>query len=51
MTNKVNIDCSSIPSIEGKLIGITFVPLVEEFYKNPKNVKAFEEWKAKKQEA
>lgn len=43
---KIEIDYDSIPEIVWRDIGRTFLDLVEKFYEDPDNMKAFEEWRA-----
>lgn len=48
---KIEIDYNSIPEFVGRDIGRTFLELAEKFYEDPENVKAFEEWMAKRRQA
>ncbi len=49
MKEKGVIDVSRISKTDQKLIARRFLPLVEEFFKDPKNQVEFEEWKQKRQ--
>lgn len=40
------IDLELISEGEQRKIAKRLLPLIEDFYKNPENKKAFEEWKA-----
>ena len=44
------INTSEIPAVERRSLGGTFFKAIERFYSDPKNLRAFEEWK-KSQEA
>lgn len=46
---EIKIDYNSIPECIGRDLGRTFYKLVTDFYKDPENTKAFEEWKAKEE--
>lgn len=50
MMNKIEINFNEIPDCIGRDIGRTFYELVTEFYKDPKNVEAFEKWNAEREE-
>lgn len=41
----VKIHTEAIPKIETRLLCGTFLEAIKEFYKDPKNIAAFEEWK------
>lgn len=41
----VQIDISLIDKADVRAIGATFTEAVKRFYEDPKNLKAFEEWK------
>lgn len=46
----IEFDFAAIPECVAKDLGKTFYEMVTEFYKDPANVKAYEEWKAKREE-
>ena len=46
----VRIDPNLIPSVEKTLLCATFLEAVILFYQDPGNLRAFEEWRAKKGE-
>ena len=46
----VRIDPNLIPSMEKTLLCATFLEAVIRFYQDPNNIRAFEEWSAKKGE-
>lgn len=44
----VRINPEEIPEIERKLLCETFLEAVKQFYADPENVRAFEEWQKSK---
>lgn len=46
----VKMDLSQIGKADTDNIGRTFLEAVRRFYDNPENTKAFENWKAKREE-
>ena len=48
--NPVKIDPAAMPKIEVKVLCSTILEAVEAFYKDPKNLAAFEAWQKAQQE-
>lgn len=48
--NPVKIDMAAMPKIEVKVLCSTILEAVEAFYKDPKNLAAFEAWRNARQE-
>lgn len=46
----VKIDTAAMPKIEVKVLCSTILEAVEAFYKDPKNLAAFEAWQKAQQE-
>ena len=49
MLKTIHIDTTQIPPMQAQLLGATFLAAVKEFYRNPENVKKYEEWARQKQ--
>lgn len=45
----VKIDTSAIPKVEVRLLCKTFLDAVKAFYKDPKNLAGFEEWRKERE--
>lgn len=48
--NPVKIDTEAMPKIEVKVLCSTILEAVEAFYKDPKNLAAFETWQKQHKE-